>query len=53
MGTEEEAAWHEAITRTLSIPNCRHMNIFNWSDIRENHFAVAAVKEVLKHGIAR
>jgi hypothetical protein len=47
MGTDDEKAWHEAITRTLSIPHCRYMCIYNWSGIRENRGAVAAIKAVL------
>jgi hypothetical protein len=29
MGTDDEKAWHEAITRTLSDPKCRYMCIYN------------------------
>jgi hypothetical protein len=47
MGTDNEEAWHAAITRTLSIPKCRYMCIYNWSGIRENRGAVAAIKTVL------
>ena len=47
MGIDDEKAWHEAITRTLSIPKCRYMCIYNWSGIRENRGAVAAIKAVL------
>lgn len=47
MGTEDEKAWHEAITRTLSIPKCRYMCIYNWSGIRGNRGAVAAIKAIL------
>jgi hypothetical protein len=48
MGTDNEEAWHVAITRTLSIPKCRYMCIYNWSGIRENRGAVAAIKTVLR-----
>jgi hypothetical protein len=48
MGTDKEEAWHAAITRTLSIPKCRYMCIYNWSGIRENRGAVAAIKTLLR-----
>jgi hypothetical protein len=51
MGTEDEQAWHDAITRTLSIPKCRYMCIYNWSGIRDNRGAVDAVKLILKAGL--
>ncbi len=47
MGTDDEKAWREAITRTLSIPKCRYMNIYNWSGIRNNRGAIAAIRTVL------
>jgi hypothetical protein len=53
MGTEDEQAWHEAITRALSIPKCRYMCIYNWSGIRDNRGAVAAIKAVLTGGTRR
>jgi len=51
MGTEDEKAWHGAITRALSIPKCRYMCIYNWSGIRDNHGAVEAIKSILKTGL--
>ncbi|MCX6134808.1 MAG: hypothetical protein NTU47_13430 [Ignavibacteriales bacterium] len=53
MGTEGEQAWHEAITRTLSIPKCRYLCIYNWSGIRDNRGAVAAIEAVLSDGARR
>jgi hypothetical protein len=53
MGTDDEQAWHDAIARTLSIPKCRYMCIYNWSGIRENRGAVAAIKAVLSVGTQR
>jgi len=53
MGTEDEQAWHEAITRALSIPKCRYLCIYNWSGIRDNRGAVAAIKAVLSGGTRR
>lgn len=50
MGTEDQKSWHDAITRTLSIPKCRYMCVYNWSGIRDNHGAVAAIKAVLSVG---
>ena len=51
MGTDDERAWHDALTRALSIPKCRYLCIYNWSGIRENRGAVAAVKKMLNIGI--
>jgi hypothetical protein len=51
MGSDDEKAWRDAITRTLSIPKCRYMCIFNWSGIRDNRGAVAAIKTVLGAGL--
>lgn len=48
MGTDDAGTWKEAMTRTLSIPKCRYMCIYNWSGIRENRGAVEAIKEVLE-----
>ncbi|MBF8295470.1 MAG: hypothetical protein HW389_2015 [Bacteroidetes bacterium] len=53
MGTDDTTAWQEAITRTLSDPKCRYMCIYNWSGIRENRGAVAAIKAVLSVGTQR
>jgi hypothetical protein len=51
MGTEDEQAWHAAIVRTLSIPKCRYLCIYNWSGIRDNRGAVDAVKSILNAGL--
>ena len=51
MGTDDEQAWHEAIIRTLSIPKCRYMCIYNWSGIRDNRGAVDAIKSILEAGL--
>ena len=53
MGTDDAAAWQGAITRALSDPKCRYMCIYNWSGIRENSGAVAAIKAVLSVGTQR
>jgi hypothetical protein len=53
MGSDDEKSWHDAITRTLSIPKCRYMCIYNWSGIRDNPGAVAAIKAVLSLGPQR
>jgi hypothetical protein len=53
MGTDDEEAWHVAITRTLSDPKCRYMCIYNWSGIRENRGAIAAIKAALSVGTQR
>jgi hypothetical protein len=53
MGTDSATAWREAITRTMSIPNCRYVCIYNWSGIRDNRGAVAAIKAVQDVGIKR
>ena len=53
MGTEDEQAWLDAIGKTLAIPKCRYMCIYNWSGIRENRGAVAAVKASLNGGTHR
>ena len=53
MGTDDRQAWHDAITRTLSIPKCRYMCIYNWSGIRGNRGAVDAVKSILEAGLRK
>jgi len=51
MGTDDEKAWREAITRALSIPKCRYVCIYNWSGIRDNRGAVDAIKSILEAGL--
>jgi hypothetical protein len=51
MGSEDEHAWSTALRHALSIPKCRYLCIYNWSGIRDNRGAVAAVKGVLNTGI--
>lgn len=50
MGKDDAGTWKEAINRTLSIPKCRYMCIYNWSGIRENRGAVEAIKALLGEG---
>jgi hypothetical protein len=49
MGSEDEQEWRQAIGRTLSLPKCRYMCIYNWSGIRENRGAVAAIRATLSN----
>jgi len=53
MGTDDAAAWQEAINRALSDPKCRYMCIYNWSGIRDNRGAVSAIRAALEAGIRR
>jgi hypothetical protein len=39
--------WHDALMRTLAIPKCRYLCIYNWSGIRDNHGAVEGIRAVL------
>ena len=50
MGINDTGVWKEAMSRTLSIPKCRYMCIYNWSGIRENRGAVEAIKALLGTG---
>ena len=51
MGSDDERAWVDALTRAFEIPKCRYLCIYNWSGIRDNRGAVAAVKAILEKGI--
>lgn len=52
MDSTRTDAWRRALSRTLSIPKCRYLCIYNWGGIRENKGAIEAIKGVL-HGEAR
>lgn len=39
--------WQSALTRTLVIPKCRYVCIYNWSGIRDNKGAVEGIRKVL------
>jgi hypothetical protein len=43
----DSTSWHDAIVRTMAIPKCRYMCIYNWSGIREISGAVDAIRYVL------
>jgi hypothetical protein len=43
MGEHDTEAWRTALMRTLAIPKCRYVCIYNWSGIRNNRPAVDAI----------
>jgi hypothetical protein len=47
MGKHSEGAWQDAITRTLAIPKCRYMCIYNWSGIKDDPAATEAIEHIL------
>ncbi len=48
MGDHTERDWRVALTRTLAIPRCRYLCVYNWSGIRNNPAAVDAIKSCLR-----
>jgi hypothetical protein len=45
--SDEAVGWEDAIRRTLAVPHCRYMCIYNWSGVRENRGAIEAIHKVL------
>jgi len=48
MGTNTSMAWRDALLRTLSIPRCRYVCIYNWSGIKNDQAAIDAIQAVLE-----
>jgi hypothetical protein len=46
-GKHDAREWTSAIVRTLAIPRCRYLCIYNWSGIRNDPAAVEAVRSIL------
>lgn len=46
MGKNSEQAWRDALQRTLSDPKCRYVCIYNWSGIRDDQAAIAAIRGI-------
>jgi hypothetical protein len=49
-GKQPEEAWRLALQRTLAIPRCRYVCIYNWSGIRDDRGAVGALRSLLGSG---
>ena len=47
-GPAETTAWQRALTATLSDPRCRYVCIYNWSGVRNNEAAKAAVRQLIQ-----
>jgi hypothetical protein len=47
-GPAETAAWQRALTATLSDSRCRYLCIYNWSGVRNNPAAMAAVRQLIQ-----
>ncbi len=47
MGDSSANDWHAALARTLTIPKCRYVCIYNWSGIRDNKGAMEAIRKLL------
>ena len=46
-GKNSEEAWYDALKRTLSIPKCRYVCIYNWNSIMNDGAAIDAIKKLL------
>jgi hypothetical protein len=46
-GKHDKGAWVDALSRTLSIPKCRYVCIYNWSGIRDDQAALEGIREIL------
>ena len=49
-GKPGDEAWLPALRRALSAPRCRYVCLYNWSGIRDNPAALAAIRSVLGAG---
>jgi hypothetical protein len=47
-GANDQPAWEGALTATLRDPRCRYLCIYNWSGIRANRAAVAAIRQSIE-----
>jgi hypothetical protein len=47
-GTQETAAWHNALANTLADPRCRYICIFNWESIRSSESVQQAITELVE-----
>ncbi len=47
MGKHSTREWEDALVRTLSIPKCRYVCIYNWNGIRDDPAAVQGIERVL------
>jgi hypothetical protein len=47
MNDSSATHWRDALTRTLAIPKCRYVCIYNWSGIRDNRGAVEGIRRML------
>ena len=47
-GTQETAAWHNALANTLADPRCRYICIFNWESIRSSESIQQAITELVE-----
>ena len=45
-GTEDTAAWRNALANTLADPRCRYVCIFNWESIRSSEAVLKAITEL-------
>ncbi len=49
MGDNDRDDWINAIGRTLSVPKCRYLCIYNWSSIKKNQAALDAIKAICEN----
>jgi hypothetical protein len=49
-GKHDAGAWVDALSRTLAIPKCRYVCIYNWSGIRDDEAALDGIREILARG---
>jgi hypothetical protein len=49
MGEHDADIWRTALMRTLTLPKCRYVCIYNWSGIRANRSAVDAILDITEN----
>jgi hypothetical protein len=49
MGEHDADTWRTALMRTLTLPKCRYVCIYNWSGIRANRSAVDAILDITEN----
>ncbi len=47
-GPAETARWRDALRRTLSLPRCRYVCIYNWEGIRDKPGVLDGIREALR-----
>jgi hypothetical protein len=51
MGKQDIPSWEQALDRTLAVPTCRYLCIYNWGGIKGNAAALTAIGNVLRKSV--